>query len=77
MGYGVQQVRELEETIAATPCDVVVIGTPVDLRRIITIRVPAVRVRYELEELSTPNLDDVIRKWDSSTRSQSGTSSVS
>jgi len=69
MGYGVQQVRELEETIAATPCDVVVIGTPVDLRRIITIRVPAVRVRYELEELSTPNLDDVIRKWDSSTLS--------
>jgi predicted GTPase len=65
----VQQVRELEETIAATPCDVVVIGTPVDLRRIIAIRVPAVRVRYELEELTKPSLDDVIRKWDSSTLS--------
>ncbi|HVH31015.1 MAG TPA: GTPase, partial [bacterium] len=65
MGYGVQQVRELEETIAATPCDVVVIGTPVDLRRIIAIRPPAVRVSYDLEELSAPNLEDVIRKWHS------------
>jgi predicted GTPase len=65
MGYGAQQIRELEETIAATDCDVVVIGTPVDLRRVISIRTPAVRVGYELEELTTPNLDDVIRKWHS------------
>jgi predicted GTPase len=65
MGYGAPQIRELEETIAATNCDVVIIGTPVDLRRVIYIRTPAVRVGYELEELTTPNLDDVIRKWHS------------
>jgi predicted GTPase len=63
MGYGAQQIRELEETIAAADCDVVVIGTPVDLRRVIRIRTPAVRVSYELQELTKPNLEDVIRKW--------------
>jgi predicted GTPase len=63
MGYGAQQIRELEETIAAADCDVVVIGTPVDLRRVIRIRTPAVRVSYELQELTKPTLEDVIRKW--------------
>ncbi len=63
MGYGAQQIRELEETIAAADCDVVVIGTPVDLRRVIQIRTPAVRVSYELQELTKPNLEDVITAW--------------
>jgi predicted GTPase len=51
MGYGPAQVTELAETIAATPCDVVVVGTPIDLRRVVKLDKPAVRVRYELEEV--------------------------
>lgn len=60
MGYGREQMRELEETINRTPADVVIIGTPIDLRRVINITKPAVRVRYELEEIGRPNLEDVI-----------------
>src|SRR5437899_8498644 len=63
MGYGMQQTKELQETIAASDCDVVVLGTPVDLRRVITIRKPAVRVRYELQEITKPDLEDVLREW--------------
>jgi predicted GTPase len=63
MGYGAEQVRELQETIERTDADVVVIGTPVDLRRIMTVRTPAVRVRYELEERTRPDLEDIVREW--------------
>jgi predicted GTPase len=52
-GYAPAQLRELEQAIAATPCDVVVIGTPMDLRHVIAIDKPAVRVTYELEEIAT------------------------
>jgi predicted GTPase len=51
MGYGAEQIAELEETIRNTDCDVVVVGTPIDLTRILKIDKPAVRVRYELEEM--------------------------
>ncbi len=51
MGYGDAQVAELAETIARTPCDVVVVGTPIDLTRVVTLTKPAVRVRYELQEV--------------------------
>ena len=60
MGYGEEQVRDLEATIARVPCDVVVIGTPIDLSRLVTIRQPTVRVRYELQELGKPDLADVL-----------------
>ncbi|MFQ5758755.1 MAG: cyclic 2,3-diphosphoglycerate synthase [Candidatus Bathyarchaeia archaeon] len=60
MGYGREQIRELEETINAAPCDVVVIGTPVDLRRVLNMNKPAVRVTYELQELSKPDLEDIL-----------------
>ncbi|GMU36313.1 MAG: cyclic 2,3-diphosphoglycerate synthase [Phycisphaerae bacterium] len=50
MGYGDLQVRELEATINATPCDAVLVGTPIDLRRILRLNKPTVRVRYELAE---------------------------
>jgi predicted GTPase len=50
MGYSRDQLQELEETINATPADVVVVATPVDLRRLVDIRRPAVRVSYDLEE---------------------------
>ena len=62
LGYGEHQIRELEETINATPCDVVVVGTPIDLRRIVKINKPAVYVRYELEEVGSPNLEEILNK---------------
>jgi len=66
MGYGEQQVRDLEKTINAADCDSVVIATPIDLNRIISINKPSVRVRYELEELpaegEAPGLEEIIRK---------------
>ncbi len=60
MGYSGQQVKDLEDTINATDCDVVVIGTPIDLRRIVNIRKPHVRVRYSLDVISEPSLEDII-----------------
>jgi len=62
MGYGKEQVRELEETINATPCDVVIIGTPIDLRRLLHLNKPAIRAKYELQEISKPNLEDILRQ---------------
>jgi predicted GTPase len=61
MGYGAAQVRELEETIRRVPCDVVLIATPVDLGRIITINQPTCRVTYHLEERGTPGFKDVLQ----------------
>jgi predicted GTPase len=60
MGYGDEQVRELEATIARVPCDVVVIGTPIDLSRLVKIRQPVVRARYELQEIGRPDLRDAM-----------------
>ena len=60
MGYGDEQLAELEATINATDCDVVVSGTPVDLGRLIASRHPIRHVRYELEEIGRPNLADVL-----------------
>jgi predicted GTPase len=62
MGYGDEQVRDLEATIEATPVDAVLVATPVDLRRLIRMRKPALRVRYELEEVSRPDLADALRE---------------
>jgi len=63
MGYSPHQMKELEETINATPADVIIIGTPVDLRRFLKLNKPAVRVRYELKELGKPDLEDVLREF--------------
>lgn len=63
MGYGEKQIKELEETIKRTECDVVVSGTPIDLRRIIKVNKPVVRVRYELQEIGRPNLEDVLSEF--------------
>lgn len=63
MGYSKEQVTELQETINNTPCDVVVIGTPVDLRKIMSINKPAVRAIYELKEISRPGLEEVLREF--------------
>jgi predicted GTPase len=61
MGYGDQQIRELEETIDKTPADVVVEGTPIDLRRILSVSKPMVKVRYELEEIEPGVIADQVR----------------
>lgn len=60
MGYGAKQIHELEETINATPCDLVIVATPIDLRRVIKINRPMQRVRYELQEIGRPTLQDVL-----------------
>jgi predicted GTPase len=62
MGYGARQIQELEETINATPCDLVIVATPIDLRRVLQINRPSQRVRYELQEIGRPNLQDVLSK---------------
>ncbi len=60
MGYGEQQVKDLEATINSVDCDAVVIGTPIDLRKLINIEKPAVRVTYELQEVGKPDLTDIL-----------------
>ena len=61
MGYGDEQIKDLETTINNTDCQGVIIGTPIDLRRIIDIKHPSVRVTYDLEETSTPTVADVLQ----------------
>jgi predicted GTPase len=61
MGYDHEQVRELAETINRTPADLVLVGTPIDLRRLIEMTTPALRVRYELAEQGEPNLESVLQ----------------
>ncbi len=63
MGYGESQMRDLEATINRVPCEAVIIGTPIDLRRIITIKRPTTRVRYTLEEITKPDLEDLLHKF--------------
>ncbi|HIA91398.1 MAG TPA: GTPase [Candidatus Marinimicrobia bacterium] len=63
MGYGDEQVKDLESTINNTECDVVIIGTPIDLRRLIDIKQPSVRVTYNLEETGSPTMADVLQPF--------------
>jgi predicted GTPase len=63
IGYGEKQIAELKETIDRTPCDVVVIGTPIDLRRVMTINKPTVRVNYELQVLGPVSLEEVLEEF--------------
>ena len=60
MGYGEQQIADLEKTINNTDCDTVVIATPIDLQRIVKINKPATKVDYDLEEIGRPKLSDVL-----------------
>ena len=61
MGYGERQIRELKETIQRIDFDTLLIGTPIDLRRVMDISKPAVRVRYEVRELTKPTLEELLR----------------
>ena len=63
IGYGEKQIAELKETIDRTPCDGVVIGTPIDLRRVMTINKPTVRVNYELQVLGPFSLEQVLEDF--------------
>jgi predicted GTPase len=62
MGYGDAMVHDLEQTIENADVDLVIIGTPIDLNRIMTINKPTQRVRYELQEIGTPTLKDILEK---------------
>jgi predicted GTPase len=62
MGYGDRQVRELEETIRATPADVVVEGTPIELSRILSVDKPIANVTYELEEVEPGVLAEAVER---------------
>jgi predicted GTPase len=61
MGYGSKQIKELEETINAAEADLVIIGTPIDLNRVVRMNKPSQRVRYELQEIGKPTLEDVLK----------------
>jgi predicted GTPase len=63
MGYGREQQIELETTINRADCDVVIIGTPIDLNRVIAINHPTCRVSYEVQEIQGPTLSDIIKGW--------------
>jgi predicted GTPase len=63
MGYGKQQIEDLEKTINNTDCDAVVIATPIDLNRIIKIKKPTTKVDYDLQEIGKPDLKDVIDEF--------------
>jgi predicted GTPase len=60
MGYSAEQIRDLEETINASACDLVLFATPIQLTRIVSINKPAIRVRYEYEDKGSPALQDVL-----------------
>ena len=63
MGYGEEQLKDLEKTINNTDCDAVIIGTPIDLNRIISIKKPHTRVYYDLQEIGSPNLAEIIDEF--------------
>ncbi|HIE39749.1 MAG TPA: GTPase [Anaerolineae bacterium] len=62
MGYGEEQIRDLEESINRAECDLVLVATPIDLRRLIDVRHPVDRVRYELQVIGQPTLEEVLAK---------------
>jgi predicted GTPase len=63
MGYGKKQMKDLEDTINHSNCDVVIIATPIDLRRLVKLDKPAVRVTYELETIGKPSINDVLKPF--------------
>ncbi len=62
MGYGERQIRDLQKTVDRVECEGVVIGTPIDLGRLLTFNVPTTRIRYDLQEIGLPNLERAIRQ---------------
>ncbi|MCB0908215.1 MAG: hypothetical protein KDB63_13965 [Nocardioidaceae bacterium] len=62
MGYSKRQLADLELTINTSGADAVVIGTPLDLRRVVDLKIPATRARYDLQEIGSPTLEDVLKE---------------
>jgi len=69
MGYGEKQIRELKETIQRIDFDTLLIGTPIDLRRVMEIKKPSDRVRYEIREVTKPTLEELLRTMPLKTKS--------
>ncbi|MDH5715831.1 MAG: GTPase, partial [Candidatus Aminicenantes bacterium] len=63
LGYGDEQMKELEEIINQIDCDLVIVGTPIDLGRWLKLKHPSLRVRYDLKEIGSPNLGEVLKKF--------------
>jgi len=63
MGYGDQQIKDLEQTINACECDLVVSATPIDLAKLVDINKPMIRVGYELQEIGSPNLEELLKEY--------------
>jgi predicted GTPase len=63
MGYGAEQVKDLEDTINATPCDVVVTGTPIDISRVVKVNKPIFRVFYDLQVIGKPDLRTILEDF--------------
>ncbi|HDR52618.1 MAG TPA: GTPase [Mariniphaga anaerophila] len=63
MGYGSEQIKDLEKTIKKTECDSVIIGTPIDLNRVVNIDKPFTRVYYDLEEIGHPKLNEILDEF--------------
>jgi len=63
MGYSPEQVKDLEGSINGANCDVVITGTPIDLRRILSVNKPIVRARYEMAEIGRPDLEEIVAEW--------------
>ncbi len=62
MGYGDAQIKDLEQTIEATPCDVVLSATPIDITRVLKVNKPMVRATYELAEVKKGQLEEAVKK---------------
>lgn len=63
MGYGEKQIKELEETINKSNADLVIVATPIDLTKVLRLNKPSLRVFYELQEIGTPTLEDVLKDF--------------
>jgi len=63
MGYGEQQMKDLAETIDRVDCDAVIIATPIDLKRVINISKPSVKVDYSLQEIGRPDMEDILKDF--------------
>ncbi len=61
MGYGEKQIKELEETINRTDAEIVLVATPIDLRRVLKLDKPAIRLGYELQEIGKPDLEEILK----------------
>jgi predicted GTPase len=62
LGYNSDQLRELEKTINSTPCDIIILGTPSNLTKLLKLNKPAVHAKYKLKEIGSPNLEEILSR---------------